>query len=67
LVNYEDFVNWKQDPVTKQFFNQIEDKIEEVKDLLVQDAGKDPEGDRYLCGYARACYDILATEFKEDD
>lgn len=67
MVTYADFINWKSDPVTKKFFESIEDRIEQIKDTLVQDAGKDPGTDRYYCGYALACFDILETEFKDDE
>ncbi len=67
MVTYTDFENWKADPVTKKFFESVQERIEQVKDTLVQDAGKEPADDRYYCGYARACYDILDTEFKDED
>ena len=67
MISYQDFLNWKQDPVTKKFFEDVEDKIEQCKQLLDEDAGKDPESDRYMCGMARAYYNILATEFDGEE
>jgi hypothetical protein len=67
LISYQDFLNWKSDPVTRVVFGAIQDKMEKYKEILVEDAGKDPESDRFMCGYIRACDDVLNTEYEGEE
>jgi len=67
LISYQDFLNWKLDPVTRVVFGAIQDKMEKYKEILVEDAGKDPESDRFMCGYIRACDDVLNTEYEGEE
>ena len=67
MISYQDFLNWKQDPVTKVVFDAIEDKMEKYKEILVEDAGKEPDSDRFMCGYIRACNDVLNTEYEQTE
>lgn len=67
MISYQDFLNWKSDPVTRVVFGAIQDKMEKYKEILVEDAGKDPESDRFMCGYIRACDDVLNTEYEGEE
>ena len=66
MINAEDVQVWLADPITKKFFEAIEDRIEQVKELVIKQAGQDSVQDSFYRGYAVACNDILNTQFGED-
>ena len=60
------FGEWKRLDVTEEYFYQVRQRAETLKDLLAQSAGVDPALDRYRAGYIRACLDLIdTTEFEE--
>lgn len=67
MINAEDVQVWLADPITKKFFEAIEDRIEQVKDILVSQAGQDSIQDSFYRGYSVACNDILNTKFGDED
>ncbi len=67
MINAEDVQVWLADPITKKFFEAIEDRIEQVKEIVIQQAGQDPTQDSFYRGYAVACNDILDTKFGDED
>lgn len=65
MISVQDFVNWKQDPVTKAFFEAANQRIEDAKDLLASSAGIDSTTDRFLVGMIQAYREL--QEFRIDD
>ncbi len=53
-ITKEEFLQWKENPVTKEVFTVVNRRIEEAKDLLAYNAGVEPESDRLLVGMIRA-------------
>jgi hypothetical protein len=62
-LNYNDFVDWKRNPVTQLVFNQLEERVNLMMEQLSVSAGKEPEEDRYMAGYIAACRDMFLIEF----
>ncbi len=60
-----DFINWKQDPVTKAFYLAMMERIAEAKDVLSMQAGFNSVEDSYYRGFIRAYLEAL--EFRIDD
>ena len=64
MTNAEDVQVWLADPITKKFFQEIINRIEKCKDIVIHSAGINPIDDSYFRGYAKACENILETEFE---
>ena len=58
-VSKEEFVEWRQSPVTKQFLEFVRKQISEAKEALAETAGLDPLQDRHLVGGIDALKDVL--------
>lgn len=55
--------DWKRHPVTMEFFSELQERIEGVKDEIVQGAlDTDPRVLAYKAGYVQAFRDILNVE-----
>jgi hypothetical protein len=54
----QDFLDWKQHPVTKEIFSLLRQQEENIKEQLATSAGLDPAEDRYRAGYIAAYRDI---------
>jgi len=50
MVTKSDYINWKQDLVTKAFFEYINLEISDIKEDLAQTAGYMPAEDRWKVG-----------------
>lgn len=59
-MNKSQFSEWKSHPVTEALNNAVDDRINELKERLVNSF--DPEEDRFLKGMIRAFREILQIE-----
>ena len=66
LVTKEDFQNWKEDSVTKAFFGAANVRIEEAKEILSYEAGKDQENDTFWRGFIFAYREMQDFHVEED-
>ena len=64
-MTYEDWLDWKKNPVTVLFFDAAVERRNEVKEEVIQVAGQDSYQDAFKSGYCRAIDDFLNTEFTE--
>ena len=65
LVTKQDFLDWKQNGVTKAFFEAAQLRVEECKEMLAVTAGNDPAQDRFFVGMIQAYREL--QEFKVED
>lgn len=65
IPNQSDYINWRQDPVTKAFYLAIAEYIGQVKENLALTAGLDIAQDNFHRGCIRSLYDVL--DFRIDD
>lgn len=63
----QDFVAWKNNPVTKQVFAGLREREQDKAEDLIQAAGLDPLQDRYLSGYIAALRDFYLIEAEDGD
>lgn len=62
-----DWSDWLAHPVTKLFFLSVQNRREDLKEVLILQAGNDPVQDSQIKGYAQALVDISNTDFEEVD
>lgn len=62
----KDFVDWKQNPVTTDFFKQIQYRITGLKDELASSAGINPRDDAWRAGGIQAFQDVLDSDWFEE-
>lgn len=60
FVNKEQWLSWKEHPVTQALNNQIQDRILECTDKVF--SSSDPEFDRFVKGMVHAFREILEFE-----
>ncbi len=65
MVNKEEFVDWKSNPVTQAVFSSIAERINEVARDLASSAGLDQSKDRFKCGMVHAFQELLTIELDE--
>ena len=46
-----DFVDWKNSPVTQDFLKCVKMEVEMNKDMLAEEAGRNPIADSQVVGY----------------
>lgn len=61
----DDFVNWKNNEVSRLVFAMQRDLIERTQDTLGGSAGLDPLQDRFLVGYIKGLQEILNASVEE--
>jgi hypothetical protein len=66
MVSKSDFDNWKLDPVTKAYFDAINSRIDEAKEILSYSAGSDSLYDKHLVGMLQAFREMLEIKVTED-
>lgn len=64
-VTKDEFLQWKDNPVTQEVFQIIRDRREEAKDVLAISAGEDPVNDRFYVGMIRALSEFLDISFED--
>ena len=66
LVTKEDFQTWKEDSVTKAFFEAANVRVEEAKEILSYEAGKEPENDIFWRGFIYAYREMQEFHISEE-
>lgn len=61
----EEWIDWKNHPVTIAFLEACEERIEEGKDILSTSAGIEPPQDNFMRGFIQAYREML--EFRVED
>lgn len=60
-----DWLDWKAHPVTKAFFESLIQRREDMKEVLINQAGDNVYNDTIINGYAKALVDVYNTDFEE--
>ena len=66
MINQQDFKEWRNQPVTRAFFQAAQERIEECKDLLSYSAGSDTAQDRLLVGLITAYREMQEFRVEEN-
>lgn len=68
MSSKQDFLDWKQHPITKATFAALRQREDDIKDALADSAGLNPLEDSFRRGYIAAIRDVYLTdlEVKED-
>lgn len=61
----QDFLDWKQHPVTKQVFAAFKEREGQLLLALGNSAGLDPQEDRFRAGYISALKDFYQVELED--
>ena len=64
-VTKEEFVQWKESPVTKAVYEVIDSRIQDAQEILGNTAGDDPVADRYLVGMIRAFNELKGIDYDD--
>lgn len=64
-VSKEDFLEWRNNRVTKAVFETIEQRIQDAREILGNTAGDDPVADRYLVGMIRGFSEIKEITYED--
>lgn len=62
MITKQDFIDWKSNPVTKAYFQEVDKLIENMKEELTF---TDVDMLRYKQGYIQSLKDILNVELQE--
>ena len=65
MIQSDDFVLWKNDPITQAWFEACLQRQQDAKDLLVESAGQDSVNDNFYRGFIRAYEEMV--HFRIDD
>ena len=65
-VNPEQWVEWKRNNVTEAVMLQVQDRIEEAKELLCG-VSNDRDFDQYIKGMIRAFSEVLDVQLEIED
>lgn len=65
VVTKEEWLAWKNDHVTRAFYEAVQDRIEDSKDLLSYSAGVDQAQDNYWRGFIAAYREMLDFKVEE--
>ena len=56
-----DFIDWKSNPITKEVFSSLHERIRQLQEELGGSAGLDVRQDAMKVGAIQACRDFLDT------
>ena len=62
----EDFIDWKSNPVTKEIYRTLEQRVHEIQELLGDTAGLNSLQDREYVGAIKAYRDVLDIQYEEE-
>lgn len=65
MITKQDFLKWKEDPITRAFYEVIYDRIEDAKNILSYQAGNDSLQDSFYRGFIYAYREFL--DFRVED
>ena len=63
-ITKSEFQPWKDSLITNEVFGEIRQRINDIAQNLMVNAGVDPEQDRYMCGMIRAYQDIMDITYE---
>lgn len=66
-MTHKDVQDWFANPVTKEFFNTVLERANNMKELIAYSAGANQEEDCVRRGYFMAYLDILDTKIEETE
>lgn len=61
-MNANDFIDWKRHPVTQIMFAELEKRIQDIYEILGEQAGINPLKDREYVGAIRAYRDMIDSK-----
>lgn len=64
-ITKSEWMDWKNDQITRAFFEAARDRVEDAKDVLSVSAGVDPDSDNYYRGFIAAYREMM--DFKVED
>ena len=64
-ISKEDYATWRADPATKAFFSACDERVEDAKEVLANQAGEDSGRDSFFRGLIFAYREIGG--FRVDD
>ncbi len=67
MITKAEFVDWKNNPVTKEVMSILRGYQERIKEELAQSAGNDPLADKFRSGAYSAYTDMLDIQFGDDE
>ena len=65
-ITKEEFLQWKESPVTKAVFEVIDNRIEDAKEVLAVTAGEDCKKDGILVGMIRAFRELQEINYDDN-
>lgn len=65
MITKEEWVDWKNDPVTEAFMETVNERIEDAKEILANSAGIDNANDNFMRGFIKAFNEML--DFRVED
>lgn len=67
MVTKEDFLQWKDNYITRAFMSACRERIEDLKDLLSVEAGINSDNDNFYRGMIRAYKEVEEFRPEEDE
>lgn len=67
MITKEEFMSWKQDTVTKVFYDVCEERVEDAKEVLANQAGMDQLRDSFYRGLIYAYREMTSFRVEEDE
>lgn len=66
VVTPEEFLDWKTNLVTKAFFEASTERVEDAKEILAGQAGRDPAEDSFFRGFIFAYREMAQFKVSEE-
>lgn len=63
----QDWLDWRQNPVTDAFYEACVSRIEEGKEILSTSAGVNQDQDNFMRGFIQAYREMLDFRVEEDE
>ena len=63
----QDWLDWKSQPVSRMFYEAVDERIEEAKEVLANTAGHDPLQDSFYRGFVYAYREMIAFEVEDEE
>lgn len=67
MITKQDFLKWKEDPITRAFYGVIYERIDDAKEILSVQAGLDQFLDNFYRGFIRAYNEVLEFRVEDED
>ncbi len=65
-ISKSEFIDWKSNIVTRAFFDAINERIEDAKEILGHSAGLDSISDNFYRGFIHAYKEALDFKIEDD-